>query len=332
MSGELLLGVDGGGTSTRAWLTDPDGRITGRGVAGPSNPTAVGYDAAYAAIEQAIGVAYNDARQGRRPASVACLGSAGFGRRADQERLREWCERARLADRLILVTDAELALAAGTDDGVGVAVIAGTGSLAFGRGSDGRTARAGGWGHLVGDEGSAYAVALEALRQVTRLADGRLPPSGPGPQSARIASFTTLSKAILLELSIERASDLPSVLYRPDFDRWRIAALAPMVVAHADEHPALAAALLEPAGRELADCAAAVVRALSWSAPVLPVALAGGFVLSSRVVRESLLARLASSVSVRLRATEVPEPVSGAIVLARQEIRSCAQSQPASTA
>src|SRR4051794_23020969 len=178
MTGEgvpAMLGVDGGGTSTVAWLAADGGRGLGVGRAGPSNAKAVGLEASRGALGQTIALAFADA--GIAPATVAaaCLGLAGFDRPDDRRLLTGWAEEARWADRLVLVKDGDLVLAAGSPEGWGLAVTAGTGSISVGRTAAGQTARAGGWGPLIGDEGSAYAVTLAALRLVARRADGREP-------------------------------------------------------------------------------------------------------------------------------------------------------------
>ena len=185
-----LLGVDGGGTSTEAWLAEPGGRVLGRGKAGPSNAKAVGLPAARQALDAAIRAAFDDAQVTPAPVDVACLGLAGFDRPDDRRLLAGWAEEAHWATRLVLANDGDLVVAAGTPEGWGIGVIAGTGSIAVGRTADGRTARAGGWGHLIGDEGSAYAVVLDALRLVARRADGRepRPRDGRDPLTARLCA------------------------------------------------------------------------------------------------------------------------------------------------
>ena len=171
----LVLGVDGGGTSTVALLALPKGEPIGRGVAGPSNAKAVGAAAARQALEAAIAAAFADAGLESRTVSVACLGLAGFDRPEDKQLLGEWAEAGKWAERLILGNDGDLVVAAGTADGWGVGVIAGTGSIAVARTPDGRKSRAGGWGHLIGDEGSAYGLVLAALRRLARRADAASP-------------------------------------------------------------------------------------------------------------------------------------------------------------
>ena len=164
-----LLGVDGGGTATEAWLAEPGCRVLGRGTAGPSNAKAVGLDAARRALDAAICAAFDNAGLAPVPVTMACLGLAGFDRPDDRKILAGWVNEACWADRLVLVNDGDLVVAAGTPEGWGVGVIGGTGSIAVGRASDGRTARAGGWGHLIGDEGSAL------WRRDRRLAPGGTP-------------------------------------------------------------------------------------------------------------------------------------------------------------
>ena len=133
MTQRMLLGVDGGGTSTEAWLAEVGGEVLGRGVSGPSNAKAVGMEAARQALDAALDAAFDDAGLEPAPVDAACLGLAGFDRPDDRTILTGWADEARLARRLVLVNDGDLVVAAGTPEGWGVGVIAGTGSIAVGR-------------------------------------------------------------------------------------------------------------------------------------------------------------------------------------------------------
>jgi N-acetylglucosamine kinase-like BadF-type ATPase len=316
MTERMVLGVDGGGTSTEAWLAEVGGEVIGRGAAGPSNAKAVGMEAARRALDAAIGAAFVDAGLEPGPVEAACLGLAGFDRPDDRAILAGWADEARVARRLVLVNDGDLVVAAGTPEGWGVGVIAGTGSIAVGRTPDGRTARAGGWGHLIGDEGSAYILVLDALRLVARRDDGRdhrpVPAaadtpdaSGPDPLTARLCRA----------LGVSRASQIVTALYAPDSTRARIAAIAPEVLAACGESPEDAARLLTPAGAALAEIVAAVARSLGWPSGPLPLAAAGSFLLSATAVRRAMLDDLIGR-GYRPDLTDVPEPARGAVLLA----------------
>jgi N-acetylglucosamine kinase-like BadF-type ATPase len=310
----LLLGVDGGGTTTAAWLADSAGAgpggVLGRGQSGPSNAKAVGLPAELAALDRAIAGAFADAGREIAPVEIACLGLAGFGRTEERQALGEWAEARRLARRVLTVTDGALVVAAGTPEGWGVGVIAGTGSIAVGRDRQGRTARAGGWGHLFGDEGSAYAVVINALRRVARRADGREPAGRtPDPLTVRLCEA----------VGVRDPSGLVTALYAPGVDRTAIAALAPVVLGAAEDDPAIVEDLLIPAGHDLAEAAAAVARALGWPSGPLPLALAGGFLLGSEAVVRGLLGRLERS-GYAPAPTRVTEPVRGALALARRAL------------
>lgn len=303
----LYLGIDGGGTSTVALLansaasSDGSWTILGRGKSGPSNRQAVGTERALASLDEAIRAAFASASLPRVRVVSACLGLAGADRPDDQAMIREWAERVRLADRVEITNDAAILLAAGTPAGCGLVLIAGTGSIAFGRGSDGRRERAGGWGHLLGDEGSAYAIAMSALGAVARAADGR----GPA---------TRLTERFLAHFGLRQPQELIPVVYRSGRRREDFAALAPLVVEMA-ETDAVAAQIVEAEAQELALAGQAVTDRLGWSGPI-PVALSGGLLLGSEDYRRRVLAAL-RSLDVRPEPVQlVEEPAQGAVRLA----------------
>ena len=306
----LVLGIDGGGTSTVACLADGAGRVLGRGTAGASNPKAIGFGAAFEALEAATGAAFAAADRPREPVAVACLGLAGFAQIEDRQRLQAWSEGWSLCGKLLAVSDGALVLAAGTPEGWGVAVIAGTGSIAVGADPTGKTARSGGWGYLFGDEGSAYNLVLAALKRSARRADGRDP---------SLRGDDPVTMALLSALEVTEPAELVAAVYAPGMNRTRIAALAPVVLDAMEHDPAIVADLLEPAGDDLGAMAAAVARSLGWPGGRLPLALAGGFLLRAEPVRQSLLDHL-SRQGYQPEPTMVGDPVAGAVVLARREL------------
>jgi N-acetylmuramic acid 6-phosphate etherase len=307
-SSTLYLGIDGGGTSTVALLaTASPGTsrgsytVLGRGKSGPSNRQTVGTERALASLDEAVRAAFASANLSRVPVASACLGLAGADRLDDQAVIREWAERIRLADRVEITNDAAILLAAGTPAGFGLVLIAGTGSIAFGRRSDGRHERAGGWGHLLGDEGSAYAIAMSAFQVVARAADRR----GPA---------TRLTERFLTHFGLRQPQELIAVVYRSGRRREDFAALAPLVVELA-ENDAVAAQLVEIGANELALAGQAVTQRLGWSGPI-PVALSGGLLLGSEGYRQKVLEALRSHGVQAEPVQLVEEPAEGAIRLA----------------
>jgi N-acetylglucosamine kinase-like BadF-type ATPase len=306
MKMDLFLGVDGGGTSTTAWLADSSGRVLGRGVGGPSNAKAIGLEAARVSLDRAVRSAFAEAGIEIQGVAVACLGLAGFDRPEDRRQLEAWAGESPWNGRLILVNDGDLVVAAGTPETWGVGLIAGTGSIAVGRDREGRTARAGGWGYLFGDEGSGYAVALAGLRKVARRADGREP-----------AGSSTLTDRFREALGIGSTSELVSAIYREGFDRAKVASLAPIVVAAAGDDPSIGIEILEPAGKELASMVAAVARKLEFGRGPLPLAMAGSFLLKCTPITYVVLDQLAA-MGYEVASTFVANPVEGALALARR--------------
>ena len=310
MNGPLILGMDGGGTYTTTWIAEADGDVLGRGHSGPSNIKAVGANAARNSLDLSILAAFQDAGLELSPVEVSCLGLAGFDRPADKAWLEAWASESAWAKRLVLVNDGDLVVAAGTPEGWGVGVIAGTGSIAVGRDRDGHKSRAGGWGYILSDEGSAFAVAVAALRRVARYADGREPGRPDGDP---------LTRRIFGALGIATIDELVAAVYGEGLDRAKLASIAPAVVEAAAEDPSLDALILEPAARELAEMVAAVARNLGWHGGHLPLAMAGGFLLHCATLSNRLL-NLLGAEGYRVEATAVPEPVKGAMVLARRAL------------
>jgi N-acetylglucosamine kinase-like BadF-type ATPase len=308
----LLLGVDGGGTSTEAWLAEPGGKVLGQGRAGPSNAKAVGLQSSRQALDLAIQAAFHAGGLTPRPADIACLGLAGFDRPDDRKLLAGWASEAGWARRTVLANDGDLVVAAGTPEGWGIGVIAGTGSIAVGRSPQGCTARAGGWGHLIGDEGSAYRVVLDALRLVARRADGREPVrSDHDPLTSRLCAA----------LGVNEPTQIVTTIYSAEFSRAQLASLAPVVLAAGDEDTEVLARLLIPAGAALAEMVVAVARSLGWQSGDLPVAAAGGFLLPARVVLEKMVSGITRQ-GYQVTMTHVADPVRGAVVLAERAISS----------
>lgn len=309
---KYTIGVDGGGTKTLALLADLDGNILARGLGGASNFNAVGFAAACVAIETAITAAFISlAEQGQvtldfptyhLPISALCLGLAGAGRPEDAAQFSAWAREKFSGAALKVVSDAEILLAAGAPSGPALALICGTGSIAYGRTEAGELVRAGGWGYLFGDEGSGFALGAAALRAVMRAYDGRGQP-------------TRLTDLILARYGLTDPQGLVKNIYGAEDPRAEIAGLADLVERAASQNDPVAHALLDEAAQELAHAVQAVYRKLG-TVPV-PLALTGGILLNSAQFSARFRAvcrRLGLEFSA---IDEIPEPATGALRLAR---------------
>lgn len=303
---DYLLGVDGGGTKTLVVLADLEGHVLGQGVGGASNYQTVGREVAQSALMTAIDSAFQVANLARQPVRHLVLGMAGVGRSEDREWIIEFCHANHLAQSFEIVSDAELMLWAGTPAGWGVGCIAGTGSIAFGRDEQGNTARAGGWGYLMGDEGSGYAIGLAVLRAVTQAADGRGQP-------------TSLTKAILSEFHLEKPADLVWLVYRSGLGRGEIANLARLVQVEARQGDKIARKIEREAARDLAALILSVVRQHGFSGTI-PCALGGGVMVNNAVITRQVI-RLVRRAGFNIDPVAVVEnPALGAVRLAQQRV------------
>jgi N-acetylmuramic acid 6-phosphate etherase len=297
---DLLLGLDGGGTQTVALLAAPDGTMLGRGRSGPSNLRTAGREAALRALDEAVSAAFSAAGISRAPVASACLGLAGAGREDERQVIRDWASGVGLAAAVEVTTDAALLLAAGTPDGWGVAVVAGTGSIAHARSRTGQETRAGGWGPVFGDEGSGYNLAVAGLRAAARAADTRDPP-------------TRLQECFLNHLGLRHAQDLIPHVYGGGTDRAALAALAPLVIEVAEMGDPMAHEIVELGAQELALAAVTAAGAVGISMHRFPLALAGGLLLGSDSYRRRFLAALQAVDTRPDPLTVVEEPARGAV-------------------
>ncbi len=309
-SSELVLGIDGGGSKTIAWLASASASASndplGRGEAGPSNPRAAGAETASRNLNQAVDSAFHNAGITPQCVTSACLGIAGSDREADRAVLASWARNRQLSERLQIVHDAEIILHAAFSDGRGIALISGTGSFAFGRNADGTTARCGGWGSVFGDEGSGYAIAIGGLRAATRAADGR-------------GSATALLPRLLDRLNLDEPGELITALCGDAYDRRTIAALAPLVFNAAFDGDAPAAALISQASADLADLVHSLGSQLNMSEQDISLAVAGGVLDSQPRFADMVVTQLRSLNVTCSQVVTVIDPVVGAIRMARSQ-------------
>lgn len=243
---ELFLGVDGGQTSTRAVLGDEAGSILARITAGPSNHTEEpGGEARLEAVVRVclekVLAAVHLAKPAHLEFATACFGMTG-----ETEIKRRVLERIIQARSLLVVHDSVNALAGATEGKPGIIVIAGTGSVARGVNAAGAEMRAGGWGHLFADEGSAYWIGREAVRAVTAQFDG-------------FGDATALTSALFERLDEDSPYNLMAKCYSGEWSHDRLAGLAVCVNDVAQKGDRVAGTILKNAGSHLARLALTII-------------------------------------------------------------------------
>ncbi|HEV2690316.1 MAG TPA: BadF/BadG/BcrA/BcrD ATPase family protein [Bryobacteraceae bacterium] len=302
----IFLGIDGGGSQTSCVIGD-ETSILGKGTAGGSNLIRVGEAQAREALATAIRQACTVANVNPAQINRACLGLAGAAR-------PEICAVVRrLVSELVpgeieVVGDMVIALEAAFGSGPGVIAIAGTGSIAYGRGPEGQTARAGGWGFAISDEGSGHWIGRAAVAAALRAHD----------EGENTRLLEDVMKSWRVE-SRERMVLLANASPPPDFS-----ALLPAVLSASDTGDMVARTLLTQAGTELATLAKIVIRRLFPDADIVPVAMSGGVFRNCALVRQVFYNSLHSEYANASVIATVIEPVRGALELARKGARRAA--------
>ena len=300
-----VLGIDAGGTKTVCLLADDQGSIVSEGRGAGANLHTAGELAVEKVLHEAMEAAIGD--RAITPAAV-CLGIAGVDRDDEMRTVRAVMRRIGYKSRVLVVNDALIGLVAGARDDPGIAINAGTGSIVYGRNAAFEAARAGGWGHMIGDEGSGYWIGRESLAAVMRAFDGR----GPA---------TRLTAEILAHFNVDDESRLPGIVYDREQPRVSVAALGPIIQRVADQGDAVAGRILEHAAEELVLAARSVATRLEMRGDAFAFYLAGGVFRVVPWLVEELQRRLLEVAPRAQVQTLQEEPAVGAVWLALAEAR-----------
>jgi glucosamine kinase len=279
---DIVAGIDGGGSKTRVMIGSSDGELLAELVGDGSALSSRDLDEAASTIAALVRQgAESVAGQGAKPSAVVA-GVSGAGRPATQRALLAALEDMEIADEVIVVGDGEVAMYDAFGDGPGILLISGTGSIAHGRGPSGQTARCGGWGPFVGDEGSGRWIGRQAIGIVAAASDGREPP-------------TDLTGAVLTAAQLNDASEL--VQWSIAATGKDLAALAPVVLSTAANGDLRANALVSLAVEELVlHVRTLAVKLFGDERANVPLAVGGGLMLKGSLLRKRLEQRLKSAV------------------------------------
>ncbi len=295
----FFLGIDGGGSKTSCLIGD-EKSVLGAGTGGASNVLRAGEVQAQTSLVTAIQQACSSAKIDLAQVSRTCVGVAGAARLEVADIIRKILAKTVSGD-IEIVGDMVIALHAAFGAGPGIVVIAGTGSVAYGRNAKAETARAGGWGSAVSDEGSGYWIGRSAVAAALREADKN--PAAKDPLLPKIMKAWNVETRDELVLAANAT---------PVF-----AALFPAVLTAADSGDELVAGILRLAGIELAALAKVIMDRLFLRAEEIPVAMSGGVFGNSTLVREVFCNELRRDGSRLLIRQKIVNPVLGALALAR---------------
>jgi N-acetylglucosamine kinase-like BadF-type ATPase len=306
----FVIGIDGGGTSTRAALLDLAGKLLAVGQSGSSNIDDVGVETAQQNIDRAVAAAEAEAGIAREPAAAIFLGMAGVTSESDREHIRQIARNLNLApgERIGVDHDCRAALTGGLSGRPGIVQIIGTGSSCYGRTAEGQYWMAGGRGHLISDEGSGCWMGLQAMRAAVRAHDGRAP-------------HTPLLRGVLSALQIKEIDDILARLYVTGISRAELSAMAPMVVREAMDGDEAAQGIVHKGAEDVAELVEAVARKLQIEQRP-EVCIVGGLLNTGPIIFDTYQAAILRRVpSAQVKTAEQP-PVMGAAILALELARS----------
>lgn len=304
----LLVAVDGGQTATKALVARRDGTILAAGRGGPSDhfhgPD--GVEKNRRAIHGAVHAALENSGSDPRDVVAIGLGLTGAPAGGDQDTVVAAIVREVLPTAAYtVVADYVTNLAGASAGNPGVVLIAGGGAIGYGVTADGRSALAGGFGYLLGDEGSAFDIGLRAIAAACRAEDRRGEP-------------TVLHDVVCAHFAIPAMRTIPRVVYRAGFPREQISLLAPNVTAAAHDGDEVARRILTAAGEELALTALGVIRQLFQKGDRVTVYLTGGVFKAGELLLGPFRSALSAGWSAaEARAPEYPPAVGGLILAAR---------------
>lgn len=303
---EYVLGFDGGGTKTAMIALDLQGNIVARQDGGASNPNAVSFEVAVQNLADLLNYAFEREQLQPSLCKGICFGIAGVELVNEQARMKQALEaiiqQYHMNIPIFITNDAEIALMAGLDQNSGIIAISGTGAIVYGYTPDRKRARAGGWGHILGDKGSGYEIGLQTLQTVMRSYDGVQPP-------------TQLTPLILEKHGLPSPDQLRTYIYQPFITKQHIADHAELCIRAAQDGDEAARRIIMDAAADLANLTLAVIAQDEWFQQS-PIAITGSIFKHSPLFMHTYKERLdANAKRTSIVLTEQP-PSYGAAKLA----------------
>ena len=299
---QLFFGIDGGGTQSRLGICDETDRLIAQVKGGSTNRYAVGFDAACDNLRDLIQKLKIESGIDVQNCVAGCFASAGMSTEQETEDFRRFFTGEGIRCPLYLCNDALAALAGGTGTAEGIIVVSGTGSIAAGLDKNGRTARAGGLGHLIGDEGSGFKIGLDGIKAAAAALERR-------------GERTILAPMLFNHYGVNTIRELFPFLYT-NFDKSRVASFSPCVFQAAQQSDAVATHILTTAAQDLSLLTRSVYGAL-FDGTEAEVVFSGGILEHQSSFAKLTAAYICDALpQVRIICRRF-EPVVGACILAR---------------
>ena len=304
----FVIGIDGGGTKTQLYVCDLQGNVLSTSTSGPSNILSCGLERTEKSIKEVLQKGVVEEGYKLSDCQALCIGVAGAGRACVKKQIKEIITHIGYLGKMIVTHDAETALAAGANGKDGVLIIAGTGAICYGRTTEGRTHRVSGWGHLVGDEGSAYSIGRSILSAVLRAYDGR----GKG---------TVLTSLVLEKMGIDSPEQIISIIYKPEVSKEHIAAYAPILEEAILQQDEVAGQIADEAVGALVETAAVTIRKLDMQERETTVLISGSVLVKNAYIRIRFTEELRKIIPGVHMKISSDEAAYGAVRIALDEIK-----------
>lgn len=272
---DYVIGIDGGATKTLLKISDLQGNLLSVCEGSPSNINSMSKDDIICNLTNVIENGISKIGESKADCRAICLGTAGAGRDEEKNILKEIIKNIGFqgCDKIIVADDAITALYAGNGEGKGIVLISGTGSICYGRNDKGELCRCGGWGHIIGDEGSGYYIGLRALNLIMKSFDGR-------------ERETLLTPIILKHIELNKPEDIINYVYRSGKGKKEIASLAKCVDEAYLQGDSLAEEILEDASTQLYLCTETVVEKLGFSKKPVKIIINGSVITKNKYINE----------------------------------------------
>ncbi|MHC1750844.1 MAG: N-acetylglucosamine kinase [Cellulosilyticaceae bacterium] len=305
---KYVVGIDGGGTKTQLWMSDMRGNILEKVQAGPSNLLSCGYDITKVSIEEVLKVGILNRGYVLEDCQVLCIGVAGGAREMTKHQITEIIRRFGYEGKLIVTHDAETALVAGCKGSAGILLIAGTGAICYARAKNGVTHRVSGWGHLMGDEGSAYSIGSAILKAVMHAYDGR-------------GSATQLTALVLEKMKVASPEEIVTQTYGCQDVKSEIASYAVLLEKAIDKKDAVAQKIADDTVDALVQNIVAMAQKIDCKDEQIKLFLAGSVLTKNDGIKKAFIQQVQKRYPNIVVEATPPEAVYGAIILGLSSLK-----------